>query len=99
MYYTGLDPLTGKSVYVADTQKEKAMQRALLAFDKKRNWPLIRQALIDAGREDLIGYGKDCLVPPETGRPSQRGSNGSGRTSKGSGDAAKGNRNTAKRRP
>ncbi len=96
MYYTGLDPITGKSVYVADTQKEKAMQRALLAFDKKRNWPLIRQALIDAGREDLIGYGKDCLVPPETGRPSQRGSNGNGRAAKGSGDAAKSSGNAAK---
>lgn len=65
MYYTGIDPLTGKNVYVADTQKEKAMQRALLAFDKKRNWPLIREALIESGREDLIGYGKDCLVPPD----------------------------------
>jgi radical SAM superfamily enzyme YgiQ (UPF0313 family) len=68
MYHTGIDPLTGKNVYVATTQKEKAMQRALLAFDKKRNWPLIRQALIEAGREDLAGYGKDCLVPPETAK-------------------------------
>ncbi len=65
MYYTGLDPLTGKEVYVARTQKEKAMQRALLAFTNKKNWPLIREALNLAGRDDLIGRGKDCLVPPE----------------------------------
>ncbi len=65
MYYTGMNPLTGKPVYVAVTQNEKAMQRALLAFENKRNWPLIRKALMEAGREDLIGYGKDCLVPPE----------------------------------
>ncbi len=66
MYYTGMNPLTGKEVYVAKTQREKAMQRALLAFDKKRNWPLIREALTEAGREDLIGRGKECLVPDES---------------------------------
>jgi len=82
MYYTGLDPLTGKSVYVANTQKEKAMQRALLAFDKKKNWPLIRQALTEAGREDLIGYGKDSLVPPETAKSSVRAPKGSRPTAK-----------------
>ncbi len=63
MYYTGLNPLTGKAVYVATTTKEKAMQRALLQFNKKRNWPIIREALKMAGRENLIGAGKDCLVP------------------------------------
>jgi uncharacterized radical SAM protein YgiQ len=68
MYYTGLDPLTNKPVYVADTPEEKAMQRALLQFNKKQNWPLIRRALTKAGREDLIGSGRECLVPVETGR-------------------------------
>ncbi len=71
MYYTGINPLTGKSVYVARTPKEKAMQRALLAFHNKKNWPLIREALIEAGREDLIEHGKDGLVPPEA--PKQGG--------------------------
>lgn len=65
MYYTGLDPMTGKPVYVATTPKEKSMQRALLQFNNKKNWPLIREALKEAGREDLIGRGKDCLVPEE----------------------------------
>ncbi|NLT98829.1 MAG: YgiQ family radical SAM protein [Christensenellaceae bacterium] len=70
MFYTGLDPMTGKPVYVARTPREKAMQRALLQFDQKRNWPLIREALREAGREDLIGPGG--LVPAET-RPSRKG--------------------------
>lgn len=70
MYYTGINPLTGKEVYVARTPKEKAMQRALLQFNNKRNWPLIREALIKAGREDLIGRGKDCLVPEEYSKES-----------------------------
>lgn len=68
MYYTGKNPITGKDVYVASTQKEKSMQRALLAFHNKRNWPLIREALTEAGREDLIGHGRDSLVPPEAAR-------------------------------
>jgi hypothetical protein len=41
------------------------MQRALLQFNNKRNWPLIREALKEAGREDLIGRGRECLVPEE----------------------------------
>ena len=65
MYYTGVHPLTGKKVYVAATKEEKAMQRALLRFNDKRNWPVVRRALVKAGREDLIGNGKACLVPPE----------------------------------
>ena len=67
MYYTERDPLTGNPVYVAKTPKEKAMQRALLQFDQRKNWPLIREALKIADREDLIGPGKDCLVPGDSG--------------------------------
>lgn len=66
MFYTERDPLTGKPVYVAKTPKEKAMQRALLQFGQRKNWPLIREALKTADREDLIGPEKDCLVPGET---------------------------------
>lgn len=72
MYYTGIDPMSGKPVYVAASPKEKAMQRALLQFNNKKNWPLIREALKVTGREDLIGRGKGCLVPEETGRNSAK---------------------------
>ena len=66
MYFTGLDPYTMQQVYVAKTHEEKAMQRALLQCHIRRNWPLIRKALRLADREDLIGTGKGCLVPPDT---------------------------------
>lgn len=62
MFYTGLDPRTMKKVYVAKTAEEKAMQRALLQFTRPENYALVRKALIKAGREDLIGSGKDCLI-------------------------------------
>lgn len=65
MYYTGINPLTGEEVYAARSPEEKAMQRALLQFNDRKNWPLIREALRKAGREDLIGNAKGCLVPEE----------------------------------
>ncbi|MEA5047688.1 MAG: YgiQ family radical SAM protein [Eubacteriales bacterium] len=65
MYYTGLDPFTMQPVYVAKTREEKAMQRALMQCHIRGNWPLIRKALRLADREDLIGNGKGCLVPPD----------------------------------
>ncbi len=74
MFHTGLNPLTSKPVYVATTPEEKAMQRALLQFNQKRNWPLIRKALLRIGREDLIGPGKECLVPEETRTSGRTGS-------------------------
>ena len=64
MYYTGLDPRTMEPVYVARTPEEKAMQRALLQFQNPANRRLVLEALRKAGREDLIGFGKGCLVPP-----------------------------------
>ncbi len=65
MFYTEIDPESGKSVYVARDYEEKQMQRALLQFARPANAPLVRKALKKAGREDLIGFGKDCLVRPE----------------------------------
>ena len=65
MFYTGFDPRTGKPVYVPRTPHEKAMQRALLQFRRPQNFPLVREALRLAHREDLIGTGRNCLVPPE----------------------------------
>ena len=62
MYWTGLDPRTMKAVYVARSQQEKAMQRALIQFRDPRNRRLVSQALIMAGRKDLIGYSSHCLI-------------------------------------
>ena len=62
MYWTGLDPRTMKAVYVARSQQEKAMQRALIQFRDPRNRRLVSQALIMAGRSDLIGYTSRCLI-------------------------------------
>ena len=71
MFFTGLDPRTMKSVYVARNPDEKAMQRALMQFRNGKNVPLVRKALRLAGREDLIGYDRESLVPPEGPRPSR----------------------------
>ena len=64
MYYTGVDPRTMKPVYVARDPHEKAMQRALIQYRKPENYKLVREALIAAGRRDLIGYDKHCLIRP-----------------------------------
>lgn len=65
MYYTEHDPRNGRPIYVARTQEEKSMQRALMQFRDPHNSNLVRKALRLAGREDLIGYGRECLVHPE----------------------------------
>jgi len=65
MYYTGIDPITMKSVYVAKSFHEKAMQRALLQWKRPDKRKLVIEALKEAGREDLIGYGPECLVRPD----------------------------------
>lgn len=82
MYYTGLDPRTMRPVYVAKTSEEKAMQRALLQWRRPDKRPLILKALRQAGREDLIGYGKHCLVPPPNGHTRQAPTKSSSRRSK-----------------
>lgn len=64
MYYTGIDPISGKSVYVCRNPHEKAMQRALIQYRDPNNYDLVLEALIKAGREDLIGFDKKCLIPP-----------------------------------
>ncbi len=67
MFYTGIDPITMKSVYVPKTPKEKAMQRALLQYKNPENYALVYEALKKAGREDLIGYQDRCLIRPPKG--------------------------------
>ena len=65
MYYTEIDPMTMKQVYVAKSFHEKAMQRALLQWKRPDKRKLVIEALKEAGREDLIGYGPECLVRPD----------------------------------
>jgi uncharacterized radical SAM protein YgiQ len=70
MYYTGLDPRTMEKVYVPTDPHEKAMQRALIQYRNPKNYYLVKEALIAAHREDLIGSGPKCLiraVPPRSG--------------------------------
>ncbi|AKB30723.1 Fe-S OXIDOREDUCTASE [Methanosarcina siciliae HI350] len=61
-YYTGLDPFTGKKVYVARDKKEKAMQRALMHYRNPANYELVYEALEKAGRFDLVGNAHKCLI-------------------------------------
>ncbi|MEZ3485920.1 MAG: YgiQ family radical SAM protein [Lachnospiraceae bacterium] len=71
MYYTGVDPRDMKPVYVPKNPHEKAMQRALIQYRNPKNYELVAEALKKAGRTDLIGYGKQCLIRPrreESGR-------------------------------
>ena len=72
MYYTGIDPRTMKSVYVPRSPREKAMQRALLQWKRPDKRGLVITALKEAGREDLIGYGKNCLIYPNRPQGSQK---------------------------
>ncbi|MDC7238768.1 MAG: YgiQ family radical SAM protein, partial [Spirochaetales bacterium] len=88
MYYTEINPLTMQSVEVVKKEREKRLQRALLHYNRPENFALVREALVKAGRRDLIGRAPGCLV-------SERGGSG-GRT--GSGGSRGGNR-SGKRRP
>ncbi len=102
MYYTGVDPLSGEEVYVAHNPHEKAMQRALIQYRKPENYDLVKEALLKAGREDLIGFAPQCLIPPrkmQHGYPSANTTGGSRKATAGKQQptSAKGNRskNTA----
>ena len=66
MYFTGVDPRTMELVYVPKNPHEKALQRALIQYRNPKNCALVREALIKAGRSDLIGNGKKCLVRNES---------------------------------
>jgi uncharacterized protein DUF3362 len=65
LYYTGIDPFTKQQVYVAKGLRDRKMQRALMQFFRPENWFTVREALIQAGRQDLIGSGCDCLIPAQ----------------------------------
>ncbi len=95
MYYTGIDPLTMKRVFVPTDAQEKRLQRALLQCNRPENAPLVREALRKAGREDLIGYAPTCLVRPEAGarkpytaeKPTKRGEKKGSASTKGARDS------------
>ena len=80
MYYTGIDPRTMRPVYVPRDPHEKAMQRALMQWKRPEKRALVREALHRTHREDLIGFGKECLFRPERRRqeekPDRRGGKG-----------------------
>lgn len=64
IFYTGIHPLTGKPIYVPRKGHDKAMQRALMQYKNPDNYALVREALIKTRRQDLIGFGPHCLIPP-----------------------------------
>ena len=66
MYFTGIDPLTGETVPVVRDLRDKKRLKALLYWWDEDKWPLAREALIAAGRRDLIGRRPGCLVPPRS---------------------------------
>lgn len=72
MYYTGIDPRDQKPVYVCKNPHEKAMQRALVQYRNPKNYSLVHEALLAAGREDLIGFGKNCLIRPRPVKTTQQ---------------------------
>lgn len=80
MYYTGINPLTMEKVYVARNPHEKAMQRALIQYGRPENYDLVKEALIRTGRTDLIGFGKEFLIPPRPIRGKKNGSAAGSRT-------------------
>ena len=82
MYYTGVDPRNMQPVYIVSNPHEKAMQRALLQYRKPENYALVKEALLKAGRQELIGFDRHCLIPP---RPIDhtKGKNISGKTNSG----------------
>lgn len=75
MYYCGVDPRTMQEVAIARSPHEKAMQRALMQYRKPENYNLVKEALLRCNRQDLIGFGPKCLIPPRplaknrTGKP------------------------------
>ena len=65
LYYTGNDPFTKEEAHVARGLRDRKMRPALTQFFRPENWFTVREALIDAGRADLIGNGCDCLIPAQ----------------------------------
>jgi len=75
MYYTGLDPATSEPLHIPRGRRERRLQRAVLQWFKPEHYDDVRAALTEAGREDLIGDGPDCLIPARRPRAAGRASN------------------------
>ncbi len=84
MYYTGLNPLDMKPVYVAKTAEEKREQRVLLQFFKKENQKEVYKILIKLGRRDLIGSSCDCLIDVPKDIKENKSASGKANTTKNS---------------
>lgn len=101
MYYTGVDPRTMEKVYVPVNPHEKAMQRALIQYRNPKNYDLVKEALEKAGRTDLIGFDKKCLIRPKKEdimqARMQKNHGSSGKNSSGKGSAKKNVRPTKKK--
>lgn len=72
MYYTGIDPRNMQPVKTVTNPHDKAMQRALIQYKLPQNYELVKEALKKAHREDLIGFGKECLIPPRKLAPKKK---------------------------
>ena len=94
MYYTGLHPITMEPVYVAKDPHEKAIQRALLQYKNPANRELVLEGLRMAGREDLIGFDRKCLVRPDRGRETGKVTDRDDRRSRQSGSTDRNDRGT-----
>ena len=92
MYYTGVDPRDMKPVYVPKNPHEKAMQRALIQYRDPKNYELVLEALHKAGRMDLVGYDRHCLIRPRK----EQGSVRQGAKPRKNGQASRGNRKKKK---
>ena len=69
MYHSGKNPLrrvtrTSEEVAIPRGLKVRRLHKAFLRYHDANNWPLLREALRRMGRADLIGPGKQHLVPP-----------------------------------
>ena len=99
MYYTGLDPRTMKPVYVVKNPHEKAMQRALIQYSNPDNYDLVKEALIFAKRQDLIGFESKCLIRPRKLAKEKRDTGRiAGKMQKKNKDNFRGNKNDNKRK-
>ena len=97
MYFTGVDPRTMERVYVPKKPHDKALQRALIQYRDPKNRDLVFEALRQAGRMDLVGYDKKCLIRPRKGGKPAAAGKGQRKGQKGSAGPSKAGPNAPKR--